>query len=48
MGSSVSVSLGKAEIDNVNLAAMMIGTDQKIGGFDVAVNEVEGVDALYT
>ena len=48
MGSSVSVSLGKAEINNVDLVAMMIGTDQKIGGFDVVVNKVEGVDMLYT
>ena len=27
---------------------MMMGTDQKIGGFNVMVNEVQGVDALNT
>ena len=46
-GSSVSVSLGKAKINNVDLVAIMINTDQKICRFDVTVNEVEGVDALY-
>ena len=48
MGSRVSVPLGKAKIDNVDIIATMIGTDQKIGGFNVTVNEVQGVDALNT
>ena len=48
MGSRVSVHLGKAEIDNVDIIATTIGTDQKIGRFNVGVNEVQGVDALKT
>ena len=48
MGSRVSVPLGKAKIDNVDIIATTIGTDQKIGEFNVAVNKVQGVDMLNT
>ena len=48
MGSRVSVPLGKAKTDNVDIIATMIGTDQKIGRFNVVVNKVQGVDMLNT
>jgi hypothetical protein len=47
MGRSVSVPLGKTEINDIDVIAMRAHTYQKIGGFDVAVNEVGRVDMLY-
>jgi hypothetical protein len=47
MGPGVSVLLGKTEIDDVDIIAMRTHTDQKIAGFDVAVNEVGSVYVLY-
>jgi len=47
MGRSVSVPLGKTEINDIDVIAMRAHTYQKIGGFDVAVNEVGRVDTLY-
>ena len=47
MGCSVLVPLGKTEINDIDIIAMRAHTYQKIGGFDVAVNEVGRVDTLY-
>ena len=47
MGRSVSVPLGKTEINDIDVVAMRAHTYQKIGVFDVAVNEVGRVDTLY-
>ena len=48
MGPIVSEPLGETEINNINFVAFTISTNQKIGGFNVAVNEVEGVDMFYS
>jgi len=47
MGPDVTVLPRKTKIDHVCLVVMKIGTDHKIGRFDVAVNEVRRVDTLY-
>ena len=47
MGSWVPVLLGKTEIDDVELIVMRVRTHQKICGFNVMVNEMGRVDALY-
>ena len=45
-GSGVSVLIGKTEINDVDLVAMKICTDQKIGRLDIMVNEVGRVDVF--
>jgi hypothetical protein len=47
MGHSVLVPLGKTKIKDIDVIAMRAHTYQKIGGFDVVVNEVGRVDMLY-
>jgi hypothetical protein len=47
MGRSVSVLLGKTKINDIDVIATRAHTYQKIGGFDVTVNEVGRVDTLY-
>ena len=47
MGPGVSVLLSKTEIDDVHIIAMRTHTNQKIGGFYVAVNEAGRVYMLY-
>ena len=47
MGHSVSVPLGETKINDIDVIVMRAHTYQKIGGFDVAVNEVGRVDTLY-
>jgi hypothetical protein len=44
MGSFVPVHIGKTKIDDVDIVAMRAHTEQKICGFDIAVNEVGRVD----
>ena len=48
VGPIVSEPLGKTEINNIDFIAFTTSTNQKIGGFNVAMNEVEGVDAFYS
>ena len=43
----VSVLLGKTEIDDESLIVFWTCTNQKVGRFDVTVNEVGRVDTLY-
>jgi hypothetical protein len=47
MGPGVSVLLGRTKIDDIHIIAMRAHTDQKIGRFDIAVNEVGRVYTLY-
>jgi len=47
MGPGVLVLLSKTEINDVHIIAMRTHTDQKIGGFYVAVNEAGRVYMLY-
>ena len=36
----VSVLLGETKVNDISLVAMNTGTNQKVGGFDVAMNKM--------